>query len=235
MGTRLPTALAAGIATILCVPGAPADQDENPTEFCLHGEFDLGARLQGLHPAAAEFSAAEWCVITEDESDRVHFRAAGNSNPDLSGEFAVTYLPPHTVRIVNRDAPPDLDFTDAVISAEASRSRRIDPRRVLQELAANPEWVESTSEDGWRTVRYLGESTQVRLQVLNGRLQALQTWADMPLRGRVPVHWDWDWSDATEPRLTFEVDGEPMFKARGKWRPLDVEQAAAVWKPSGDQ
>ena len=234
METRLPLAWLVGIAAIMLVPRAFADE-KAATEFCLHGEFDLGARLQGLHPGGGEFSAASWCVITENHSDRVHFRAAGNSNPDISGEFAVTYLPPHTVRIVNRDSPPDLDFIDADISAETKRNRRMDPGRVVDEIAANADWVESESADGWRTVRYPGEPARVRVQILNGRLQALHTSADLPLRGRVPVHWNWDWSNPTEPRLTFEVDSEPMFKARGKWRTLDAAEALTVWKPSGDQ
>lgn len=238
METRLPVAWLAGIATVMVMPDALANEiarKNTATEFCLHGEFDLGARLQGLRPGGGEFSAASWCVITEDESDRVHFRAAGKSNPDMSGEFAVTYLPPHTVRIVNRDSPPDLDFVDADISAETSRNRRLDPRRLVDEIAANADWAETKSADGWRTIRYPGESAQVKVQVLDGRLQALHTFADLPLRGRVPVHWNWDWSDPAAPRLTFEVDNEPMFQARGEWRVLDAAEASIVWKPSGDQ
>ena len=235
MGERLSPALVAAFATVLCMPAAAADANQSAIEFCLHGEFDLGGRLQGMHPGAGEFAAAEWCVVTEDESERVHFHAAGHSNPDLSGAFAVTYLPPDVVRIVNADAPPDLDFTDAMISAEALRNRRIDPQRLVEEIAAHPEWVASESEDGWQTVRYPGAPAEARLQIVDGRLQALQTSADLPLRGRVPVHWDWDWLSVTEPRLTFEVDVEPMFKARGQWRLLDNGEAAAVWQPSADQ
>lgn len=234
MRKQLSPASVAGIAAILWA-GAAAAHPDGATEFCLHGEFDLGARLQGMRPAPGEFSAADWCVVTEDGSDRVHFRASGRSNPDLSGAFAVTYLPPDIVRIVNRESPPDLEFTGAAIAGEALRNRRIDPKRLVEEITAHPDWVASTSGDGWRTVRYPGESVDVRVRIANGRLEALQTSADLPLRGTVPVHWNWDWSGENEPRLAFVVDGELMFRARGAWRPLDAAEAAAVWQPSGGE
>ena len=75
------------------------------TLFCLEGEFDLGGRYQGLTPQAGEFHALSWCVVTESSSERVHFTGRGKSNPDLDSTWTVAYLPPGTVRIVNRDAP----------------------------------------------------------------------------------------------------------------------------------
>lgn len=226
---------AAAIAASLGIAAAAADSHGGATEFCLHGELDLGLRLQGMQPAAGEFDKAEWCVITEDASDRVHFRASGRSNPDLSGTFAVTYLPPDVVRIVNRDSPPDLEFTGAASAAEALRNRRIDPRRLVEELAAHPEWVVSRTEDGWHNVSYPGEAANVRIHISDGRLQALRTSADLPLRGRVPVHWKWDWSAELEPRLALLVDGELLFRARGARKPLETGDVAAVWRPSAGQ
>ena len=70
-------------------PVAGNASNSDTVEFCLNGEFDLAVRLQGMQPSGGEFSAASWCVITEDGSDRVHFRFGGQSNPDVTGEFAV--------------------------------------------------------------------------------------------------------------------------------------------------
>lgn len=212
---------------------AAAAEETGASEFCLDGEFDLGARLQGTRPASGERAPLEWCVITEDDTGRVHFHAAGSSNPDLTDSFALSYLPPDAVRIVNRDEPPDIEFAGAAIVEEARRSRRIDPRRLVEELDANPGWV-SPPADGWQAVRYPGETIPVRVRIADGRLEALQTTADLPLRGTVPVHWNWEWRGES-PRLSLVVDGEEMFRAHGAWRSLDVREAAALWQPSGDQ
>lgn len=224
------TALCVLAAAVLC----GAAHANGTTEFCLRGEFDLGARLQGMRPASGEFVPATWCVVTEDQSGRVRFTGEGQSNPDLSGSFAVSYLPPDIVRIVNSDEPPDLQFTGAAIVEEAKRNRRIDPRRLVEELAAHPEWL-AAREDGWQAVHYPGETLPVRVRVHDGRLAALETRAELPLRGSVPVRWEWDWRDADQPRLRMLVDGDEVFRARGEWRVPGEEQAAALWQPSGGQ
>ena len=97
------------------------------TEFCLDGEFDLGARYQGLQPAAGELYPARWCVTT-DASGRVLLAISGNSNPDMSGSWSVAYLPPDLVRIVNRGSPPDIEFRTPAATAEAKRTSLLDPR-----------------------------------------------------------------------------------------------------------
>lgn len=230
---NLSAAMTAGFA-VLCQTAASAAPGGAVTEFCLDGEFDLAARYQGMQPSVRELWPAEWCVVTEDVSDRVHFRGSGRSNPDLSGSFAVTYLPPDVVRIVNRDNPPDLEFAGAEIIGEARRNLRIDPVRLAEELAANPGWA-SPSADGWQSVAYPGEPLPVRVRIVDGRLEALQTSADLPLRGTVPVHWNWDWEAEEAPALSLVVDGEQVFTARGEWRTLSEQAASALWQPSGDQ
>jgi glyoxylase-like metal-dependent hydrolase (beta-lactamase superfamily II) len=112
-------------AVLLFVLGAPAQAQT--TEFCLDGEFDLGARYQGLRPEAGEFYPARWCV-TSDESDRVLLGISGNSNPDMNSSWSVAFLPPDLVRIVNRSSPPDIEFRTDTATAEAKRARVLDPR-----------------------------------------------------------------------------------------------------------
>ncbi|MDX1444241.1 MAG: MBL fold metallo-hydrolase [Gammaproteobacteria bacterium] len=221
-------------ATLVAAPAHAGTASDGAIEFCLEGEFDLGKRLQGMQPNVSEMYPTQWCVITEDDSDRVQFMASGHSNPDMSGSFTVAYLPPDTVRIVNSDDPPDLVFVGADIIEEARRNRRIDPKRVVAELKAHPDWVVSTADDGWKTVQYPGEPTSVRVRIVDGHLQALHTTAELPLRGTVPVRWTWDWQEPTAPRLAFHVDGEEMFRATGSWRTLDAESTEAVWAPSGN-
>ena len=201
-------------------------------EFCLNGEFDLGVRLQGMQPSAGEFSTASWCVITEDGSDRVHFQFAGHSNPDMTGEFAVSYLPPDVIRIVNRESPPDVEFPGAEIVIEAMRHRRIDPVRLVEEVDAHPDWVVSELEPAWMELRYPESELPVHAHIDRGKLVSLVTSADLPLRGRVPVRWAWTWPSSGEPALNIEVDGELIFRAKGVRRVLDAEEAGALWEPS---
>ena len=186
---------------------------DGTTEFCLEGEANLGARLQGMEPAADEFVPTRWCVITEDDSGRVLFSGRGKSNPDLEGSWTVAALPPDLVRIVNREDPPDVEFHGADATAEAARLRRIDPRRLIEEH------LESPLDD-------------VRIKVEDARIVTLATAADLPLRGRVPVTWHWNWSDESRPGLTLEVDGDVIFRATGAWRELSEAEAAATWRPT---
>ena len=66
------------VATSLLSPTAFA---AGAVEFCLEGEFDLGARYQGMQPGTSEFVPTRWCVVTEDDSGRVLFSGSGKSNP----------------------------------------------------------------------------------------------------------------------------------------------------------
>lgn len=187
-------------------PGAAAT-----TEFCLDGSFDLGARMQGLHPKAGELYPARWCVVTEDDSNRVLLSIRGHSNPDMEGGWTVAFMPPDLVRIVNRDSPPDVEFRTTGARAEAARTRRMDPRRAVEDLAKN-------------------NHDEFAAEVVDGRLITIESTADLPLRGRVPVVWRWNWSDASAPRLRLEVEEVVVFEGRGAWRELDDDPA--IWLPS---
>ena len=169
------------------------------TEFCLDGEFDLGARYQGLSPQPGEFYPAQWCVTTDDESDRVLLSMSGNSNPDMSAGWSVAFIPPDLVRIVNRDAPPDVEFRTPLAAEEAMRTRMLDPRH------ADP------------GDRARGEAMWVKAST------------DLPLRGRVPVTWHWSAPTSASPVLSVEVGGHVMFRGTGSRRTLDEEEAAGLW------
>ncbi len=195
---------------LLALPFAAAGET---TEFCLDGEFDLGARYQGLRPAAGEFYPSTWCVVSEDDSDRVMFSGSGNSNPDMESAWTVAYLPPDTVRIVNRESPPDIEFPGAVIDDEMNRVRRLDPRRLQEEL-----------NDTQGSIRDLDVTRR------DGRVVRVSTHADLPLRGRVDVHWLWGWDDPERPTLKIVVDDVTMLRATGRWRTLSRAEATAAWE-----
>ena len=182
------------------------------TEFCLEGEFDLGARYQGLRPAAGEFVDSTWCVISEDDSDRVMFSGRGKSNPDMGGDWTVAYLPPDLVRIVNRTSPPDVEFAGAVIDDEMSRVRRLDPRRLAEEL-----------DDTDARIRGL------KVDYLNDRIARIATSTVLPLRGEVDVAWIWNWDEPDTPTLKIIVDNVTLFRATGRWRTLGQAEAEEVW------
>lgn len=204
-------------------------------EFCLDGEFDLGARYQGMKPEPGEFWPARWCVVTESGSERVRFQASGRPNPDLEGEFTVVYLPPDRVRIVNADDPPDLDFVGADAGAEARRNRRIDPRRLIEELSKNPEWVGEPDDAGFRTVDFPDETSGVQVRLEDGRVQSLKAPARLPLRGRSTVTWNWDWPREESPGLELFVEDTLIFRAEGSWRDLDADNTDAIWKPTAGE
>lgn len=198
---------------LLSASASPALVAGGTTEFCLEGEANLGARYQGMVPGADEFVPTRWCVVTEDDSKRVLFSGSGKSNPDLDGNWTVAALPPDLVRIVNAGNPPDIEFRGADATGEAARLRRIDPRRLLEEH------LEAPLDD-------------VHVELENGRVVKLVASADMPLRGRVPVTWYWDWSDQSRPALVLETDGDIVFRAKGKWRELSDEETATIWLAS---
>jgi len=190
---------------------APAAFAAGTTEFCLEGKFDLGARYQGMEPTKDEFVKTSWCVVTEEDSERVLFTGSGKSNPDMDGGWTVAMLPPDLVRIVNADDPPDIEFHGADSLTEARRVRRIDPQRLVEEHGDTP-------------------LTDVRVQIVDERLVTVATSADLPLRGSVPVIWRWDWSRKSRPSVVVEVDGEALFEARGKWRKLSDAEAEQLWQ-----
>lgn len=191
--------------------GAPMVAVADTTEFCLDGEFNLGARYQGTEPGADEFVPTVWCVVTEDGSERAVFSVTGKSNPDIDSAWTVALLPPDLVRIVNADDPPDIEFHGAYSRDDALGARRVDPRRLVEELLREP-------------------LSQVSAKIRKGQLQTLRTSADLPLRGRVPVVWEWNWKDNEHPQLKLQVDGEVFFRARGTWRELSDDEAQQRWR-----
>lgn len=186
----------------------PAAATGATTEFCLDGRFDLGARLQGMAPAAGELHPTSFCVTTDDSSDRALFIGRGQSNPDMHGEFSVLYLPPDTVRILTDDGEPDVEFRDTDNLDEAKRIRRLDPRRLIEELRNDPGAL---------------RGVEVKVSASSGseRLDRLSTTVELPLRGVVDAVWDWNWTDPDKPQATLTVDNEVFFVATGKWRSVD--------------
>ena len=188
------------------------------TRFCLEGEFDLGARYQGLEPAPGEFYPNTWCVISDDESGRALFSASGNSNPDVAAGWEVAYFPPDLVRIINRDSPPDLEFNGTDNADEARSVRRLDPHRLASEFLRHPE-------------RFDG----MTVELVEGRASRFEATTDLPLRGRVPVVWHWTWPGQNVVEARLLVDGEVFFRATGRWKVLGESEAVAVWALSGDE
>lgn len=197
-------------------PGEEPARGAAAVELCLEGELDLGLRYQGLEPAGGEWYPMTWCVVTEDESERVLFRSKGLVNPDYEDDWSVAYLPPDRVRIVRREAPPDVEFEGTSDPLEARQLRRIDPRRLAEELAAGEGGIEG-----------------VAVELESGRVRRVTTSAALPLRGSTEVVWEWEWPVAERPHLQILLGGEPLFRASGSYRVLDAAEAAALWELSG--
>lgn len=190
-------------------------------EFCLTGNMDLGARYQGLTPETGEHYETTWCVVTENDPDRVFFRGRGHSNPDMTDSFSVAYLAPDTVRIVNSESGRDIEFYPADIASETLRVRRLDPARLIQDWRANQDAFDGVH------IETLGPAG-------SERLMSLATTIALPLRGVVDARWDWNWDDPEQPGVTLTVDGESMFTGTGRWRSLSGDQANSFWQPNVD-
>lgn len=203
---------------LMCL-AASAAQADRTTEFCLDGEFDLGLRYQGMRPVGGEFYPTTWCVITEDDSRRVSFSASGKANPDMGDSWAIAYPTSDIVRIVNRAAPPDVEFRGTNSAGEAVRVRRLDPRRLYEEFGT-------------------GSSAPIGsfFEFGDGRVLTANFSTLLPLRGRVRVSWLWDWEEPEHPRFRLTLDGEALFRGTGRWRDLSAEEASTVWAatPGGD-
>ncbi len=190
----------------------PAAATCETTEFCLDGQFDLGARLQGMEPAAGERYPTSFCITTDERSERALFIGRGQSNPDMYGEFSVLYLPPDTVRIINDDGEPDVEFRGTNNLNEARRVRRLDPRRLVEEWRQDPGALR-------------GVGVEVSGPPGNERLKRLMTTAELPLRGVVDVVWHWEWAGPDSTQATLTVDNEVFFVATGSWRTVDDSSA----------
>lgn len=224
------------LATTIALATLSACSDSRTaTEFCLDGEFDLGARYQGMHAKAGEMYPTSFCYVVEEGKDNILFVGRGQSNPDMQGGWSVAFLPPDKVRIVNRHSPPDIEFSGKNIVEEAMRYRRADPRRLLTELEANPDRVRDRSDDGWHAVQYPDNPSLAKVLVVDGRVEEFRIQTDVPLRGLVPVIWRWDWSNAAAPGLDLLVEDDVIFKATGTWRSLNAAEAANLWELSGEQ
>ena len=180
-----------------------------PTELCLEGRYDIGVRYQGLDPEPGQWVDARWCVVSEPGTDRVVYSAQGRVNHDYDNSWAVAYEPPELVRLINRDSPPDVEFRGADHRAGAMRIRRLDPRRLREEL------TEAGAIEG------------LDVSLDGDRVQRVDATVDMPLRGTVAVSWSWDWTNETEPSFVLEVDGERLMEGRASWRELSAEELAA--------
>lgn len=135
------------------------------TEFCLDGEFDLGARYQGMHPQSGEFYPARWCVTTDDESERVLLSMSGHSNPDMDGSWTVAFIPPDLVRIVNTGSPPDIEFRTPRAAADGRRTRQLDPRYAADMKATVDMPLRGHIPVTWHWISPLSASPGLKIEV----------------------------------------------------------------------
>lgn len=216
-------------------PGS-AESPPAAERFCLDGEFDLGARYQGHSHRPGENYPVRFCITSAPLSGApagdspVHFSGEGHSNADMSGRFDVTYLPPDRVRLVAGDGEPDILFAGQPIAAEARRVRRLDPRRLAAEVLHGEGW--SDQGDGWFRRRIPGGPDDIRVRLEDDRVVRVETVADLPLRGRVPVVWTWNWEGAV-PAAELAVEGEVMLRGEGSRRRLTAGEAEALWQRDG--
>lgn len=231
-------ALSLALLATVALSAAAAPTGSPTVELCLRGEIDLGVRRQGLSPEAGRTYPAEWCVTAEPGDGRVRFASDAAINADVRERFVQLYPDAGTVRIVNAAQPPDLAFVGAAVEHEAARYRRVVPAFLVAELAAHPEWRVEGAPAGWQRVRYPGSPQPVDVRIEDGRLHELHSSADLPLRGRVPVTWEWRWpvgKAAAPERVRIAIDGETFFRGTVHRRELGKTEAAARWQPSGGQ
>lgn len=199
---------------------------ETATEFCIEGRLNLGALSQG-YGLGNEWVPTRWCVVTEADSTRVAFTGTGKSNADLEGDWSVAYLPPDLVRIVNRDDPPDIEFHPTDNENEARAVRRLDPKRFLAELTANPDWREVSQ--GVDRYRLPGADHPVDVRIEDERLAAVELTADMAIHGTTAFTWRWTWRGENAVDVRFNMPGATLLEGEGRWRSLDAAAAEAAF------
>lgn len=206
-----------------------ADEKLKVEEFCLNGEFNLGARYQGYAIDADEFYPSSWCITSDNQGNKVLFTAAGKANPDMDGSYSVQFNPPSTVLLVSNEGAVNLAFEGAMIGAEALRHKRLDPAFIVREINDNQQWIieELPADANVRKliVQYPGTDFPVTLRVVNNKLQSFSTKVDLPLRGRVPLTWKWHWSNHQLKRGELIVDNKTFFRGAVTRKVLNEQSA----------
>ncbi len=209
------------IAFALFVPASlKAEPALKVEQYCLNGEFNIGARYQGQNINADEFHPTLWCITYDNQTKKVEFKISGHFNSDMGGENIIKYIPPSTVELLAQNGNVNAVFQGALIGDDARTHRRIDPNFLLHEINSNPSWIVSETINGNTKeykVRYPNSGFITEVSVINNKLKLLKTWADLPLRGRVPISWHWDWSNPNE-LVTIHVEDDVLFKATASRR-----------------
>ncbi|XOV77416.1 MAG: MBL fold metallo-hydrolase [Aestuariibacter sp.] len=209
---------------------AKADETIPLEQFCLTGEFNLGARLQGMTPEQDEFYPMTWCITTESNSGNITFYAEGKSNPDMEGSYHVKFIPPDKVQLLAENGNVELQFDGAIIANEALRHQRMNPDFLLKELEDNPDWIlSSNSNNGEQIykVRYPDNGFIHTVSVKSHRLNSVKTWADIPLRGRVPVVWQWHWN-TDQATLTILLADQLLMRATASRNTLHYQPRQGI-------
>lgn len=220
-------------AALLMCFSLPAIAQENQTqEFCLDGEVDLGLRQQGFTYKAGEFYPLRWCVTYETLGNRVQFANAGNINADARDVFSVRYLNSDAIQIMDDNNQPVVAFVGAIVGAEASALRRMDPDWLLAEIERNPDYIVTAGKNTY-LLRYPGSGYPVKVKTQNKQVVEVITKADFPLHGTAEVLWRWDRTTSSEsPLVTLFLNGKPLFKAQSSRKVFTPQQAHAFWATS---
>ncbi len=223
---------AKAVLIIACLGSASLAWSSTTQEFCLKGEFDLALRLQGFQYDNTELYPLSWCITYETPGQRLQFDSAGHINADAPDTFSVRYLSDDSLQIVDAQNQPIVNFVGAIVGAEASAHRRIDPLWILKELENHPEYIVS-SDENQLLVRYPESSYPVTIEIKNGVIERVITKADFPMQGINSVVWNWDWSISPDrPQLTLSIGGKTLFSANSSRRQLSQDEAKLFWGAS---
>ena len=102
----------------------------------------------------------------------------------------------------------------------------------MAELEAHPEWITEESDEGWVTVLYPGSPFESRVRIEEGKLIEVRTTADFPLRGRVPVLWQWQHAVNGALIVNVFIEDDMVFEARATWQDLSTLEAESLWELS---
>lgn len=176
-----------------------ADAIERAGGIALTGEgtWDLGTRMQGMTPGAAEPAPLRERLVIDPVNRRTAYESHGRVNSDAFERIRFVYAGDDLFTVVLLADSVAFRNRDASVPDDRARYERIVPQRLLAEALAQPAALEfiGLREDAGRRLQAVrwtlsdGEALDLTFDAATGRLAGASFMVDMPLRGDTPVRW----------------------------------------------
>lgn len=228
-----PAVALAALALAACAGGAPEGPRERleraleiegatPPGFEAEGWVDLAARGQAHHPAPGTRHPVRERFLVDPATGRVAHEQHARVNADADEHMRFVHDDSSRAWISDRLAGWSSWVADPDLGRAAARLRRTQPAALLRELLDGPAELAAAGDSSLAGVDYRLVAASLPAAGLelvlwfsgDHRLSGVHYWIELPVRGRVPVRWEFD-----EEGYAIEVDGtrwrEMSYTRRG--------------------